>query len=142
RMQAGGPGAKRARDELLEAHMKFVVSIARRSFKGGVPLEDLIQEGNIGLMQAADRFQLEKGTRFATYAYWWVREAIAMHVKGDGQMIPLSANRLREVRKLQLTMAKLTARSLPLTDEALASEMDMSTADLRALVMDSLSVSS
>lgn len=141
-MQSGGPLGRKARDELLAAHMKFVVSIARKSFKGGLPLEDLIQEGNIGLLQAAERFELDKGTRFATYAYWWVRESIALHVKKHAAMIPLSPNRAREVRKLNLAMEALSSRGVIPTDALVARELGISTAEVRELALDSLSVCS
>ena len=129
-------------DELLAAHMKFVVSIARKSFKGGLPLEDLIQEGHIGLLQAAERFELDKGTRFATYAFWWVREAIAIHVKKHSAMIPLSPNRAREVRRLNLAMEALTTRGVIPTDAAVARELGISVTEVRELALDSLSVCS
>lgn len=141
-MQSGGLLGRRSRDELLAAHMKFVVSIARKSFKGGLPLEDLIQEGHIGLLQAVERFELDKGTRFATYAFWWVREAIAIHVKKHSAMIPLSPNRAREVRRLNLAMEALTTRGVIPTDAAVARELGISVTEVRELALDSLSVCS
>lgn len=141
-MQSGGLLGRRSRDELLAAHMKFVVSIARKSFKGGLPLEDLIQEGHIGLLQAVERFELDKGTRFATYAFWWVREAIAIHVKKHSAMIPLSPNRAREVRRLNQAMEALTTRGVIPTDAAVARELGISVTEVRELALDSLSVCS
>lgn len=139
-MQAGGRAGERARHELVEAHMKLVVSVARKSFKGGVPLEDLIQEGNIGLLQAADKFDLAKGVRFTTYAWWWIKQAIRMYVQENASLIRLSPNRHRDVAKLKMAMDRVAARGVDPTDSAVAAEMGISLKEVRALAEDLLSV--
>lgn len=90
--------------ELIEANLRLVVSIARRHSNRGLSLLDLIQEGNIGLMKAVDRFQVQRGFRFSTYATWWIRQAITKAVEEYGRTIRLpshivdSLNRLRRER--------------------------------------------
>lgn len=74
-------GDERAREELVTRNLPFVVSIARRSMGRGARLDDLIQEGNIGLMRAVEKFDTKKGTRFSTYAVWWIRAYIQKHLK-------------------------------------------------------------
>lgn len=74
-------GDARARDELVTRNLPFVVAIARRSIGRGARIDDLIQEGNIGLMRAVEKFDTEKGTRFSTYAVWWIRAYIQKHLR-------------------------------------------------------------
>jgi RNA polymerase primary sigma factor len=74
-------GEVKARQELVLHHLAFVVAIARKQRRGAVPLEDLIQEGNLGLMRAVKKFDPHAGTRFATYAVWWIRAFIGKHLE-------------------------------------------------------------
>lgn len=92
--------AKRIRTKLVECNLRLVVSIAKQ-YKGyNIPIEDLIQEGNIGLMKSIERFDWERGFRFSTYATWWIKQAIGQHVLKRKRMIRLPAHAATVQRKL------------------------------------------
>ncbi|HEX9068071.1 MAG TPA: sigma-70 family RNA polymerase sigma factor [Ktedonobacterales bacterium] len=96
-------GDPRARRRLVEANLRLVISIARRYTNSGVPLIDLIQEGNLGLMRAAEKFDWKRGCHFGTYATWWIRQAISRAAGEQSRMIHLPehvATRMRKVRRV------------------------------------------
>jgi RNA polymerase sigma factor (sigma-70 family) len=86
RTRSGDEAAKR---RLIEANLRLVVQIARRYINRGLPLPDLIEEGNLGLLRAVDKFEPERGTRFATYATWWIRQAVARALANQARTIRL-----------------------------------------------------
>jgi len=93
-------GNKAARERLINANLRFVVSVAKKYQGRGLPLEDLVSEGNMGLINAVNHFDVEKGYRFITYAVWWVRQAIVKAIQEKGRMIRLPCNKANELSKL------------------------------------------
>ena len=99
-IEAGGPAGARAKREFVSANLRLVVSIARSYRRPGVELVDLVQEGNLGLLRAVDRFDWRLGFKFSSYAGWWIRQAIQRSAAGTGHTIRLPAHRAAEVRSL------------------------------------------
>jgi RNA polymerase primary sigma factor len=98
---AAAAGNMTARERLVNANLRFVVNIAKK-FQGlGLPLEDLISEGNVGLLNAVDRFDTEKGCHFISYAVWWIRQAIMSALCEKTRMIRLPSNRAAELVKIE-----------------------------------------
>ena len=94
-------GNKSARNKLVNANLRFVVSIAKKYQGLGIPLEDLISEGNVGLLNAVDRFDVEKGYHFISYAVWWIRQAIMSALYEKARMIRLPVNRATDLVKIE-----------------------------------------
>ncbi len=94
-------GDKAAREKLLNANLRFVVSVAKKFRGQGLPLSDLINEGNIGLITALDKFEPEKGYHFISYAVWWIRQAIMKAISEKGRTVRLPLNRANELMQIQ-----------------------------------------
>jgi len=93
-------GNSAARERLVNANLRFVVSVAKKYQGRGLPLEDLVSEGNMGLLNAVNHFDVEKGYRFITYAVWWIRQSIVKAIQEKGRMIRLPCNKANELSKL------------------------------------------
>jgi RNA polymerase primary sigma factor len=128
-------GDEFARQRLIEANLRLVVTIARAYASSELPILDLIAEGNTGLMRAADRYECREGCRFATYAAWWIRQAILRFITNQARLIRIPAHlipRLHRFSRLRTELRRELGRE-PSLDE-IAAEMDMAAERLRALV--------
>jgi len=103
-------GSREARERLLRANLRFVVAVARPYARRGVPLEDLINEGNVGLIQAAERFDVTRGFRFITYAVWWIRQRILLYLSEKNRTVRLPVSKARSIARLQRTSDRLSQK--------------------------------
>jgi RNA polymerase primary sigma factor len=124
-----------ARTKLIERNLRLVVAIARNFIRSGVSLQDLVQEGNIGLMRAADRFDPTREVRFSTYATWWIRQGIYRCVANTGRLIRVPVHMLERLRGVEKVLHALGEAGAPSPDqEALARMTGLTTAEVsRAL---------
>ena len=116
-----------ARDHLIKANTRLVVSIAKRYMGRGVPFLDLIQEGNLGLMKAVEKYEYQRGFRFSTYATWWIRQTITRSIADQGRTIRVPVHMVDRIRQLYRLMHELEQKlgRVP-TNEESAAELDIS----------------
>ena len=99
-MSIGEAKARRAKKEMVEANLRLVISIAKKYTNRGLQFLDLIQEGNIGLMKAVDKFEYRRGYKFSTYATWWIRQAITRSIADQARTIRIPVHMIETINKL------------------------------------------
>ena len=126
RMSIGEAKARRAKKEMVEANLRLVISIAKKYTNRGLQFLDLIQEGNIGLMKAVDKFEYRRGYKFSTYATWWIRQAITRSIADQARTIRIPVHMIETINKLnRISRQMLQEMGREPTPEELGERMEM-----------------
>ncbi len=134
-IELGGSAGAIAKRKLSRANLRLVVSIAKKYMNRGMPFLDLIQEGNLGLMRATDKFDYKRGYKFSTYATWWIRQAITRAIADQARTIRIPVHMVETINKLKKITRNLAAeKGRKPTDEEIAAAMEMSVAKLHEIM--------
>ena len=134
-MSIGEAKARRAKKEMVEANLRLVISIAKKYTNRGLQFLDLIQEGNIGLMKAVDKFEYRRGYKFSTYATWWIRQAITRSIADQARTIRIPVHMIETINKLnRISRQILQETGREATPEELAEKMELSEEKIRKVL--------
>jgi RNA polymerase primary sigma factor len=135
RMSIGEAKSRRAKKDMVEANLRLVISIAKKYTNRGLQFLDLIQEGNIGLMKAVDKFEYRRGFKFSTYATWWIRQAITRSIADQARTIRIPVHMIETINKLnRISRQMLHEKGREPTPEELGERMDLSEDKIRKVL--------